>query len=67
RLDAGGVLQLDALGVEGSVELWFSDDLATWLPCSVEAWSLNGGRLSIDLRHPAMPAGPRGFFQIRLR
>ncbi len=67
RLDAGGVLQLDALGVEGSVELWFSDDLSTWLPCSVEAWSLNGGRLSIDLRHPAMPAGPRGFFQIRMR
>jgi len=66
RLDAGGVLQLDALGVEGSVELWFSDDLTTWLPCSDEAWSLNGGRLSIDLRHPAMPAGPRGFFQIRL-
>lgn len=66
RLATDGVLQLDALGVEGTVELWFSDDLATWQPCATEVWSLNGGRLNIDLRHPSISARTRGFFQIRL-
>lgn len=67
RMDEEGTLQLDASGLEGTVELWFSDDLVIWQPCAPEAWSLNGGRLDVDLRHPSLPAGPRGFFQIRLR
>jgi len=67
RMGDEGLLQLDASGLEGTVELWFSDDLVTWQPCAPEAWSLNGGRLDVDLHHSSLPAGPRGFFQIRLR
>ena len=67
RTNASRHLLLDAEGLEGVSELWFSDDLQTWIPCNPSAWSMDNGTLTIDTQHPSLPAGDRGFFQLRLR
>ena len=66
RVTADRRMQLEALGLDGSISLWFSEDLTAWTPCEAGVWSQTGGVLSIDLQHPSLPAGDRGFFQIRL-
>lgn len=63
----GNLMRLDAEGLEGSVELWFAEDLQSWSLCPPAAWSLQGDTLTIDTQSPALPAAGRGFFQIRLR
>ncbi len=59
-------LTLSAEGLEGTVEIWWSADLATWHPCPPAAWSRNADLLTIDLQHTSFPPGGRRFFQLRL-
>jgi hypothetical protein len=60
-------LRVNTLGLEGSVELWFSEDLEQWSPCGEQVWSREGDNLTIDLQHPSLPGTNRGFFQIRIQ
>ncbi len=66
RLTADHRLLLNAAGLEGSVTLWFSEDLGTWKLCDPAAWSRADDVFNIDLSHPSLPAGTRCFFQVRL-
>jgi len=66
RLTADGLLLVDALGLDGPVELWFSEDFNTWAPCDATAWAQINGVFTIDLKHPSLLASARCFFQIRL-
>lgn len=66
RLTADRRLLADADGWEGTVELWFSEDLSTWAPCDAAAWSRTDSGMAIDLEHPSLPARHRCFFRIRL-
>ena len=66
RITAEHRLLLDVVGLEGTIELWCSQDLITWSLCDPAAWSQVDGAFTIDLRHPSLPAGGRCFFQIRL-
>lgn len=64
---ADGQLQLDASGLEATVELWASSDLQNWSPCDAAAWSRNDQAITVNLQHPSLPTGGRAFFRIRLR
>ncbi len=66
RMTSASQLQLDASSLEGTVELWFSSDLATWSRCDAGAWSKDGGALSVNLAHASFPSGGGLFFQVRL-
>lgn len=57
---------VNTLGLEGAIELWFSEDLIQWIRCDDSVWSRDGNRLTIDLQHPSLPGTNRGFFQIRI-
>ncbi len=58
---------LTTRGLEGTIALWFSEDLSYWAPCDANVWSREGDRLTIDLQHPALPGTGSGFFQIRIQ
>jgi hypothetical protein len=58
---------LSTRGLEGTIELWFSEDLNSWAPCDANAWSREGDTLTIDLQHPSLPGTRCGFFQIRMQ
>ncbi len=58
---------LSTRGLEGTLALWFSEDLNGWAPCDADVWSREGDTLTIDLQHPSLPGTLRGFFQIRLQ
>ena len=58
---------LCTLGLEGTIELWFSEDLNHWVPCDDNVWSREGDWLTIDLEHPSLPGTRCGFFQIRIQ
>jgi hypothetical protein len=66
RVTTDGHLLLDAAGLDGTVDLWLSDDLRTWSPCDAGAWSRSEQTISIDLQHPSLPTNGRAFFQIRM-
>lgn len=66
RMSSTTQLQLDATSLEGTVELWFSNDLNTWSKCDPAAWSQNSGVLSVNLAHASFPTGGGLFFQVRL-
>jgi hypothetical protein len=66
RMTSSTQLQLDAASLEGTVELWFSNDLNTWAKCDADAWSKDGGALSVNLAHSSFPSGGGLFFQVRL-
>lgn len=66
RLTATGDLQLDVAGLEGTTELWYSDNLQSWTPCDAGAWSHNGQIITVDLQHPSLPASDQLFFRMRL-
>ncbi len=58
---------LSTSGLEGSIELWFSEDLNGWTPCDANVWSREGDRLTVDLQHPSLSGTRCGFFQIRIQ
>ena len=60
-------MTLSAEGLEGTVELWFSEDLTTWSRCPNSVWSRDGNSVIIDLQSPQLPDNTRGFFQLRIR
>ncbi len=66
RLTTDHLLLVDADGLEGTVELWFSEDLSVWALCDVAAWSRTETGFAIALEHPSLPAGGQCFFRIRL-
>jgi hypothetical protein len=66
RLTAEGRFVVETVGLEGPAELWVSEDCRTWTLCDPAAWSVAEGVLSVNLHHPALPAGTQGFFQVRL-
>jgi hypothetical protein len=57
---------LTTRGLEGTIALWFSENLSYWTPCDANVWSREGDRLTIDLQHPSLPGTRCGFFQIRM-
>lgn len=61
------VMVVNVLGLEGTLQLWFSTDLITWIPCEEGVWSRDGDTLSINVRHPSLPGAPQGFFQLRIQ
>ena len=65
RITADRMLLVDALGLEDPVELWMSEDLASWIPCDPDAWTRAGRLFSINLQHPSLAAKPQCFFQLR--
>jgi hypothetical protein len=65
RITADRVLLVDALGLEDPVDLWMSEDLASWMPCDPDAWTRAGSLFSINLQHPSLAAKPQCFFQLR--
>jgi hypothetical protein len=64
---AGGAasLTLSTEGLEGTIETWYSDDLASWVLCPPSSWSREGDLLTVNLL--ALPPSPTRFFQLRLR
>lgn len=66
RVTAEGLMLLDAIGLEGAVELLFSGDLNGWTLCDPAAWSRTGDTLTVNLLHPSLPASLCRFFQVRL-
>jgi hypothetical protein len=60
-------LSLSAEGLEGLVEIWCSEDLATWVLCPPSTWSRQGDSLTVDLLAPALPPSSKRFFQLRIR
>ena len=67
RLTADRLLVVDAPGLEGTPEVWVSEDLVTWTPCESGAWSRNGEVFTIDLKHPSLLGPAQSFFKIRIQ
>lgn len=67
RITDALLMIMDTLGLEGTAEVWFSDDLQDWTSCPSGVWWLGDSTIYINLQHPSLPAGDRGFFQLRLR
>ncbi len=59
-------LHATAVGIDGTSELWFSEDLETWSLCDPAAWSQTNGVFTVDLEHPSLFDRTRCFFQIRI-
>lgn len=61
------VLVVDTLGLEGTLQLWFSTDLSNWIPCQADVWTQEGNTLSINMHHPSLQNAQQGFFQLRIQ
>jgi hypothetical protein len=66
RVTADGLLIADVAGLEGTVELWFSEDLNNWTLCNAAAWSQANGQFSINMKHVSLPVGGRCYFKVRM-
>ena len=60
------LMTLSTEGLEGTLQLWFSEDLENWSLCNQSIWSLNGDSINIDLTNPLLPNSSKGFFQLRI-
>ena len=60
------LMVVSTLGLEGTLVIWFSEDLEHWSPCEDNVWSRDNDQLTIDLQHTSLPSN-RGFFQIRIQ
>lgn len=60
-------IMVNIRGLEGTVKLWFSENLKDWSPCEDNVWSRDGDQLAIDLQYPSLPNTNHGFFQIRMQ
>ena len=66
-LASGTALTLSTEGLDGTLEVWYSDDLVTWTLCPGTAWARSGSTLTVDLQAVALPTAERRFFQLRVR
>lgn len=66
HVTAEGLLLADASGLEGSAELWFSEDLVTWSACDPAVWTQTNGQFTINLKHSSLPASARCYFKLRV-
>ncbi len=57
---------VDTEGLEGNLELWFSEDLKGWSSCSTQIWVRDGDSITIDLTNPLLVNCRKGFFQLRI-
>lgn len=64
RITEAGELVMEAWGLEAAFELWFTPDLKTWSLCPPASWSLNGSTITVNLKHPALPASGKTFFRL---
>jgi len=63
----GDRMTLSTEGLEGNVELWYSENLESWLLCDSRLWTRANSQIVIDLKSPHLPSHTRGFFQLRIR
>ncbi|MDD2600834.1 MAG: lamin tail domain-containing protein [Kiritimatiellae bacterium] len=59
-------MTVSAEGLEGTIELWYSEDLEVWVPCDSQVWSRENNTILIHLKSPLLPNQDRGFFQLRI-
>ena len=62
----GDFMTVNTVGLEGTIELWYSEDMDNWSPCNANVWSRNGDELAIDLKSTLLPNNTKGFFQMRI-
>jgi hypothetical protein len=53
-------------GLEGTIELWYSEDLKNWIPCDTQVWSRDNDNITISTKSPLLPDNGKGFFQLRI-
>lgn len=63
---AASALALSTDGIDGTPEVWYSDDLRTWHPCPSAAWTRLKETLTIDLGSASLPGASARFFQLRI-
>lgn len=66
RVTSEGKLQMQADGIEGTVELWVAPDLHNWAQCPAGAWSMESSVITVDLAHPALSTSGRSFFRLKV-
>jgi hypothetical protein len=62
----GDFMTVSTVGLEGTIELWYSEDLESWNLCNANVWTRNGDEITIDLKSPLLPNNTKGFFQLRI-
>jgi len=59
-------MTVNTTGIEGTLELWCSEDLENWSPCDSQIWSRDNNNIIINLKSPLLPNPHKCFFQLRI-